>query len=121
MSTEVQQQIQQQIQGLEAQLSQAKQVVAQRDMAQKLAKNAEFRKLILEEFCVHECARYAQGSADPAISAENRADSLAIAQAAGHLRRWLSVKIQMGNVAEREISEVEAALEEARAEEDVQQ
>ncbi|MFP3645136.1 hypothetical protein [Paraburkholderia sp. SIMBA_054] len=110
MSTEVQQ--------LEAQLSQAKQVAAEKQMALKLSTNREFRQLILDEFCVKECARYAQLSADPSLPANERADSLALAQAAGHLRRWLSVKIQMGNVAEREIAEVEAAIEEARAEEE---
>lgn len=75
---------------------------------------------MLEEFCVNECARYAQASADPALSANERADALAIAQSAGHLRRFLSVVIQMGNSAENTIADIEAALEEARAEEDSQ-
>jgi hypothetical protein len=110
--------VQVQIQQLEGQLSQAKKIVAQRDMALKLSNNREFRALILDEFCTQECARYAQASGDPALSSENRADALAMSQAAGHIRRWLSVKVQMGNSAERDIAEVEAALEEARAEED---
>jgi hypothetical protein len=101
---------------LEKQLSDSKKLVADKAMALKLSENREFRKLILDEFCVQECARYAQTSADPALPANERADALALAQAAGHLRRWLSVKVQMGNVAERDITELEAALEEARQE-----
>lgn len=101
---------------LEQQLTDSKKLVAEKAMALKLAENREFRKLILEEFCVQECARYAQASADAALSADDRANALAMAQAAGHLRKWLSVKVQMGNVAERDIAELETALEEARAE-----
>ena len=105
---------------LEKQLADTKTLVDRRTIAQRLAANADFRKLILEEFCVNECARYAQASADPALNQNERADALAIAQAAGHLRRFLSVVIQMGNSAENTISDIEAALEEARAEEDAQ-
>ena len=101
---------------LEKQLADTKTLVDRRTIAQRLAANADFRKLILEEFCVNECARYAQASADPALSANERADALAIAQSAGHLRRFLSVVIQMGNSAENTIADIEAALEEARAE-----
>lgn len=103
---------------LEEQYVKAKKLVAQRDMALKLNKNTDFRKLILEEFCVQECARYAQMSADFSLPPENRADALALAQAAGHIRKWLSVQVQMGNTAERDLEQIDAAIEEARIEED---
>lgn len=106
---------------LEQQLSNAKILVEHRDLALKLSKNHEFRKLILDIFCKEECARYAQASADPALPANERADSLAMAQAAGHLKRFLQVTITMGNVADRDIKDVEAMLQEARAEEDIQE
>lgn len=105
---------------LEKQLADHKSLVERRTMAQRLAANSDFKKLILEEFCVQECARYAQSSGDPALTAEQRADALAIAQAAGHLRRYLSVIVQMANAAENTIPDIEAALDEARAEEDSQ-
>ena len=54
---------------LEKQLADTKTLVDRRTIAQRLAANADFRKLILEEFCVNECARYAQASADPPDSA----------------------------------------------------
>lgn len=94
-----------------------KTVLARRQMAQRLAANRDFKKLILEEFCVNECARFAQISGDYNMSADERADSLATAQAAGHLKRFLYAVSQMGAVAEREMSALEAELDMARAEE----
>ena len=102
---------------LEQQAKDLKEIIDRRDLALKLEKNREFRKLILEDFCTTECARYVQLSADPALSTENRADALALAQAAGHLRRFLSVVVRMGNQAEHELAQVNESLEEARREE----
>lgn len=102
---------------LEKQLADSKEAIERRELALKLYKNPEFKKLILEEFCVNECARYAQSSADPALDDRSRADALNIAQAAGHLRRFLSVIIAMGNQADRLIPDLETAIEEARHEE----
>lgn len=101
---------------LEQHLTEAMKLVAVRDMALKLSENRDFKKLILEEFCVQECARYARESADPALPEHSRADALAIAQAAGHLKRWLSIQIQIGNTAASQIGDIESALEEVRAE-----
>jgi hypothetical protein len=95
----------------------AKELLDRRHMAQRLALNPDFKKLILDEFCLREAARYVQSSADPALPANERADALAMAQASGHLKRFLSVTIQMGAHAEREMPEIDAALAEARAEE----
>jgi hypothetical protein len=101
---------------LEKQLQTAKQLAARREMALKLSDNREFKQLILKDFCVEECARYAQASADPALTAEQRTDALALAQAAGHLRRFLSVVVQMGVTAKNEIPQIEVAIEELRQE-----
>ena len=103
---------------LEKQLNNAKELVAKRELALKLSENPEFRKLILDEFCVQVCARYAQMSADPGLGPVERADALALAQAAGHLRRFLSVVVQMGNHAERQMADLEQAIIEARQEGD---
>ena len=102
---------------LEKQLADSKLSLERREKALKLYKDPNFKSLILDEFCVSECARYAQSSADPALNAEQRADALAIAQAAGHFRRFLSVVVTMGNQAERLIPDLEVAIEEARQEE----
>lgn len=103
---------------LEKQLEDGKKSIEKRDLALKLYNNREFKQLILQDFCVEECARYAQMSADPALAANERADALAIAQAAGHLRRFLSVVVQMGNNAERQAPDIEQAIIEARQEEE---
>lgn len=104
------------VMALEQQLNKSKDLVALRDLALNLSKNPDFKKLILEEFCVKECARYAQTSADPSLGAVERADALALAQAAGHLKRWLSVTVRMGDVAESDQSNLEEQIEIARQE-----
>ena len=105
------------IAGLEKQLVDAKFLLERREVAMRLAKNPDFRKLILDGFCLHDAARYAQESADPALTTDQRADALAIAQASGHLKRFLSITIQMGAHAERTMPELEDSLADARAEE----
>lgn len=103
-----------QVEALEQQLGANKFAVEMRDMAIKLSENREFRKLILEGFCEKECARYARESGDPSLTAEQRQDALNMAQAAGHLKRFLSVIFVTGNTAQNQISEIEFALEEIR-------
>ena len=106
-----------QIAALEKQQTDAKVLVDRRQTALRLYKNKDFRSLIMDGFCLHDAARYAQESGDPLLTPEQRADALNMAQASGHLRRWLSLCVQMGAHAEREMSNIEEALNEARAEE----
>jgi hypothetical protein len=102
---------------LEQQYADAKVLIERRQMALRLNQNHDFRKLILDGFCLHDAARYVQSSQDPALSADQRADSLNMAQASGHLRRFLSVSITMGFHAEQTLHELETAIVEARSEE----
>lgn len=102
---------------LEQQLKGYKELADKRAAALRLFENTDFKKVMLEDFFVQECARYAQISGDPAIDAKGRADALAIAQSAGHVKRYLSVVVQMGNHAEGQMKELEDAIDEARAEE----
>ena len=103
------------IEQLELQLASSKEAVELRDAAQRLWKNKDFKKVVLDTFMLTEAARYVQASADPALDVGSRADALAIAQASGHLKRFLSVVIQMGNHAENQIVPIEVALDEERA------
>lgn len=105
------------IENLEKQIEDLKKNVDRREMALRLANNPDFRKLILEGFCQVEAAAYVQTSCDPALGDRERADALAIAQASGHLKRWLSVQVSMGYQASLTIKDCEAAIEELRAEE----
>lgn len=105
------------VEALERQLKQTQGLKQRGEMAERLARNADFRRLILDGFCRDDAARFVQESGDPALNEEQRADCLALAQASGHLKRFLSMQIQMGRVAERDIPNLEEALSEVRAEE----
>jgi hypothetical protein len=105
---------------LEQQRRDNEEMIAKRDLALKLSTNREFKKLILDGFLVEDCARYAQLSADPSLNAEQRADALGLAQAAGHLKRYLSVVVQMGHRGEAENIKLDEAINEARLEEEAE-
>ena len=102
---------------LQKQLDDSKKLIERRRQAIRLSENKDFKKLILEGFCVSDAASYVSASADPQLTLEQRADALNIAQAGGHLKRFLSVITQMGAVAERDIANIEDAIVSARAEE----
>lgn len=104
------------IEQLEQQKTKALETIERRDIAVKLAGNRDFRKLILEYFCVEECARYARESGDPALTEAQRADALNMAQAAGHLKRFLSLTIMFGDKCREDMSELEEMMDEVRAE-----
>lgn len=104
------------IAGLEHRLEAAKGAVAHAEEVRKLMTNPLFRKVILRQFCVEDCARYVQESGDPLLADHNRADALNMAQAAGHLRRWLDLAIRMGEREADTVLQVEAELEVVRAE-----
>ena len=106
---------------LEDQLKDSKALVERREAVIRLSKNPDFRRVILDEFFVEECARYARESGDPALTPAQRADALAIAQSAGHLKRYLNVQIQLGDAAEASITDLETAIEESRIEEDAEE
>lgn len=105
---------------LEQQLISAKERKELRRMAVKLSDNYEFRTLILEGFCEANAARCVRMSVDTNTTPEIRADALGMGQAAGYLQRHLSAIVQAGgDVTDREILDLEDALAEARAEEDI--
>lgn len=108
------------IESLEAQKESLKVRVEMKGLVEKLMNNREFKKVILDEFCTNEAARYVQASVNPILSAVQQADALGIAQATGHLRSWLQTQINLGSQAEREIRDTDIELDELRAEEEAQ-
>lgn len=102
---------------LEQQKSNAKEFMETRDLALRLSQNADFRKLILNDYMIHEAARLVALSADPVLDDRQKTDAMAMAQAPGHLKRYLTVLQQMGDKAEQDMEELELMLEEARNEE----
>lgn len=87
------------------------------EMVARLVNNRDFKKLILEDFCVQECARNTHISSEMTMSPEDRADALATAQAAGHLLRWLKAVEVMGAQARNQNAEIDTELDHLRAEE----
>lgn len=100
------------------QRNRAKLLASRREMVLRLYKNKDFKALILDGFCLTEAARYVQESSDPLLNADQRADALAMAQASGHLKRFLSITAQMGYSASNDLPELEEAVSELRAQAD---
>ena len=105
-----------QIQELEAQKTDLQKQVDLRDAILRLSGNHDFRKVINEGFLRDDCARNARIAGDPTLDAKQQNDALQMALAAGHLQRYLSANVQMGNMAENNIIHVNGELEELRAE-----
>lgn len=102
---------------LEDQLERTKVLKSRSVAAERLASNHDFRLLVLNGFCRDDAARYIQESGDPLLNAEQRQDALNMAQASGHLKRYLQLQYQMGATADRNIADLETAIVEARHEE----
>lgn len=103
------------IEELELHRKKLKDSVAYAEDVRKLMGNSLFRKVILEDFCIQSAARYVQESCDPLLTAEQRADALALAQAGGHLKRWLDITLRMADTSESSILDVDAELEKLRS------
>lgn len=99
---------------LEFQRETAEFFIKRKEMIQRLQDNPDFKKVITEEFCEKECAGYAKASGDPSLSKEDRESALQMAQAAGHLQRFLSICIRMGMTAEGQLKEIDTMIEEVR-------
>lgn len=108
-----------QVEDLEQQLEDTKKLVDTRQTTLRLFKNPDFRRIIIDGFMTHDCARFVQLSKDPSISKEAQQDSLELAIASGHLKRYLKMQVNMGAHAEHDLSALEEALEEARQEPDL--
>lgn len=105
-----------QVADLEKQLAKCKAAAETLNCLKNLQGNRDFRKIIVEGFMLHEAARYVHESGDPALTPEQRADALSLAQAAGHLKRFLVVTEQLAESAASSIPELEATIDELRAE-----
>lgn len=105
-----------QIQELEAQKADLQKQVDLRDQILKLSGDHAFRKVINEGFLRDEAARSIRMAGEPTLSAQEKSGLIEMALAAGHLQRYLSANIQMGNQAADTIFQIDEALAELRAE-----
>lgn len=101
---------------LNDQLVAEKELVELRGVAQRLAANPDFRRLVFDEYFMKETARLAMLAGDPIMGVQERADAAQMSMAAGHFKRFLSVTVQRGNAAESNIKGINEELEEIRIE-----
>lgn len=104
------------LQELEAFKASCKKTAEFGDAIIRLQNNPDFKKVINEGFMLYEAARYAQESGDPALTPTQRQDALNMAQASGHLKRFLSISVVMANEADNSLRGAEAEIENLRAE-----
>ncbi len=105
---------------LENQLTACKKQIELKDTIERLLQNRDFKTVVEEAFFVEETLRNVGLSGDPALSKEERADALAMAQAAGHLKRWFSAQLGMARAFENQVEAIENEIIAARAEEDAE-
>jgi len=104
------------IQDIERDIRNAEDLLGYREMAIKLYDNREFRTLFVDGYFLTEAARLVQLSGDPRLDVNERLDTLHMAQATGHAKRYLSTMVQMGARAAEQLPQLRATLEELRAE-----
>lgn len=102
----------QEIEGLEFQIAKANEQIAFSGRVARLMANPDFRAVILDKYCVEEAANFAHQSGDPILTVQQRADSLSMAQATGHLKRWLQVTQTIAETLKDRIPEMEEMLAE---------
>lgn len=106
------------IEMLELSIEEAKKMVKAAESAKKLAKNSDFKKIIMEGYFVEEAARLALLYSDPNIPDNVREFIVRDINGVGALKRYLQTKIRMGEQAEREIEEAYDTMNDIRDEED---
>lgn len=104
------------IEALTNQLNAAKD--AERKLAQltRLCKNKDFKELILEEYCVQECARLVGMSIHPSQSPVEQEKFMTMAKATAGIKLFIHAQEQMLNSQIRSIENIEQELESARQE-----
>lgn len=106
------------IEMLELGIEEAKKMVKEAESAKKLAKNSDFKKIIMEGYFVEEAARLALLYSDPNIPENVREFIIRDINGVGALKRYLQTKIRLGEQAEREIEESYDTMRSIREEED---
>lgn len=105
------------IREIELSMDEARKIVDRGLMAEKLAANREFKKLVLEGYFVEEASRLALLFSDPNISEEIRKYVERDLFGVGAFKRFLSAVVIMGKNAARELADSAETLEEMRQEE----
>lgn len=106
------------IASLERQVLGEKEAQARMEAIVRLFRNKDFKKVILEDYAVKDCARYTRESADPLLTPVQQADALAMAQASGHLLRYLNMGDMFGQGSAEKIVELQHEIDYLRSQPD---
>lgn len=106
-------------QRIEAEQKVLKSLVDRHDALERLAKNRDFKKVILDGFLVDDAARNVKNSINIRMTAEHREAALHLAQAAGHLENYLESIAIAATTARKKLEESKAELEFIRQEEEI--
>jgi hypothetical protein len=107
-----------QIEMLELGIEDAKKMVKMGESAKKLARGADFKKVVLEGYFVEEAARLALLVSDPNIPENVREFIMRDINGLGAFKRYLQTMVRMGEQAAIEISEAYDTMGELREEEE---
>lgn len=105
------------LKALEHQLAEAREFIQKKNQVEELTSNPLFKEIILQGFCIDDCARAIKASADIGVPKEEREDCIKLAQAAGYLEKYLHTVCRQGYMAEGDIARINEAIEYARTEE----
>ncbi len=108
----------QQIQIVELTIDEARKEVKAGEMAERLSRNPDFKKLILDRYFVDEAARLVHLYGDPNVSDKIREMILRDMAGISSLKQYLSLLVQKGRMAADLIQENQETLEELRIEAD---
>lgn len=106
------------IQYVELTLEAAKQQAGLLEALQRLERNRDFRKVILDGYFRDEPARLASLLAEPRLTTEQKADTLNSIKAVGELQQWFLKVRTFGDQAQKAIIDHEEELRILREQED---
>lgn len=84
-------------------------VIKESEMAERLAKNADFTSLIMEGYFTREPARLGSLMASGRLNDKQFQECVQDLRGIGHLRTFLTTFIQKGNIARSELANLEEA------------
>lgn len=101
--------------GLIHQADEAKKRIEFAKKAERLTANKDFQSVVNEGYFKDAAAAFVHQSGDPSLTLEQRADALAMAQSAGHFKRWLHAIAKLNEVDVDSLPELSETIDQVRA------
>lgn len=79
-----------------------------------LMKNKDFIRVFSKGFLEKDCARYVKESIDTNLEDANRADALAMAQAAGYVAKYLNINLRLAAMCAADLVSLREAIQDQR-------